>query len=720
MREHRPPLSGELTWYRGTILPFASLWQTLHRIGALNAPSLSEFCAAIGVTRGSIDLADVLINKGFWGPDKSRVMDLAKVGGALGEDTKHFRMSDLSHLADWVQEFFAPHIRWCPQCADKGYHSALMSLRSLARCPIHQCPLSDACVCGEQLQPNGKDALVHPGCCPHCQTAIFSLKQMRRPTLKAAEARLFEPVADWIEAASQRVVAPDFSAQWRSRMPADWWHRHAIKWSELLKMPVPAEMTPGDPVTNFELTRQWIAGRAPNQSLTIGGPFSADKLIKSSGPVPTVRELPEHNVRLLSLGPRVSRLSRTAVMSAMDRYIRRHVVGGQHRWRIRFAMQCDALFIHQQIAANPVALNAWIAMLWTMQIDRSMSLRATHDPSTYRGQYPYSYGSATTVRGVELNRARPIDDSIGSEDYGWISSHAMGTALLSLWSEVSRLARQMAKTGDVYWGAQIVDLEGLYHWVAVRGAGRRLQFANARPGDYGLHPLPRREKHVRQGQGIANAEGRLTALLRECAGTTLRFDEADGWSMRPASRPLDPTHSRPPKKHRLLGVAGRPEFYIFDGQEPGTVVVRLRHIAIETCAPTAAEAIGLLRRAVSIYVLERGTDAQALGPPTPRVEPEVAIQAERMREAQRAYELTVWRARGLFRRPFWDGAAYAARAVEEYRHLAGLPPPQWPAGFRVWGDWEPQLDRPAIALIASAAKKTHSGPDESATRRKRD
>lgn len=56
-------------------------------------------------------------------------------------------------------------LRYCPECMKSCYHSVLFQFSPLAKCPIHEVPLSDTCPrCGELIDPMEGPAWSCPGC----------------------------------------------------------------------------------------------------------------------------------------------------------------------------------------------------------------------------------------------------------------------------------------------------------------------------------------------------------------------------------------------------------------------------------------------------------------------------------------------------------------------------------------------------------------------------
>ena len=91
----------------------------------------------------------------------------------------------------WVHARLVPlpvHPRPAPVPAVRpGYHSALLSLRLLDRCPIHGAALLDRCPCGRHFSESlGAFGYRHAGSCVCGQMTFFTRETCRQPTLDPA------------------------------------------------------------------------------------------------------------------------------------------------------------------------------------------------------------------------------------------------------------------------------------------------------------------------------------------------------------------------------------------------------------------------------------------------------------------------------------------------------------------------------------------------------
>ena len=130
-----------LTWYPGTVLPYASLWHTLARATWLNDLRAGDISSRVEGQRPEESEQPIE----YWSDRGER--DARAVASALGEP-----QSALSQFAVIEQfpamvraVYMVQGLRWCPACVAGGFHTLLGSIQLVTRCPIHAVPLIDAC-----------------------------------------------------------------------------------------------------------------------------------------------------------------------------------------------------------------------------------------------------------------------------------------------------------------------------------------------------------------------------------------------------------------------------------------------------------------------------------------------------------------------------------------------------------------------------------------------
>ena len=157
--------------------------------------------------------------------------------------------------------------------------------------------------------------------------------------------------------------------------------------------------------------------------------------------------------------------------------------------------------------------------------------------------------------------------------------------------------------------------------------------------------MPRSSKAQRQATWSEAERRRASELRGACGGPCLTCSAHAGWEVFPSASPS----TVPAKRHRLLGVAGAPQFWVFAWA--GGFAARMCEIKVQAFGATAREAIDALRSAVQQH--SRQCPKVNAVPPLPSSEPEPLPP-----EVHAEYELRVSRelhAHGFWRRPWMFG-----------------------------------------------------------------
>lgn len=157
--------------------------------------------------------------------------------------------------------------------------------------------------------------------------------------------------------------------------------------------------------------------------------------------------------------------------------------------------------------------------------------------------------------------------------------------------------------------------------------------------------LPRSSKAQRQTTWSEAERRRASELRGACGGPCLTWSAHAGWEVLPSASPA----SASAKRHRLLGVAGAPRFWVFAWG--GGFAARMCEIRVQAFGATAREAIDALRSAVRQHSRLCSQVNAVL--PVPSSEPEPLPP-----EVHAEYELRVSRelhAHGFWRRPWMFG-----------------------------------------------------------------
>jgi hypothetical protein len=122
--------------------------------------------------------------------------DLTEMARVLRLDPEHLRHAFLLDRLTNSLRRSSDVLRWCPRCANAGFHSPVFQLDLLAACPAHGRTIRSRCPkCRAQipyrLQP---DVFAEPFCCPSCNADLAPA--LRDPKTRSLQMR--EPETAWI------------------------------------------------------------------------------------------------------------------------------------------------------------------------------------------------------------------------------------------------------------------------------------------------------------------------------------------------------------------------------------------------------------------------------------------------------------------------------------------------------------------------------------------
>ncbi len=554
--------TARLTWYPGTILPYASLWHTLRRVAALNRLHLIDLQRLTPVIWAKRSPAPELLH------NEGGAIDTQALERLLGETPQALAWSHMGHAAPWMRSLFTPGMRVCPACLAAGYHSALLSLRLLEACPIHGVPLRHRCHCGRGFNARftAHDCLC-AGCCPCGALAFFTPQTCRRPTLQACATAALEPVVRWLQqcAAVLTLRQPDASDQQGDDAT---WGRCAAQWCSALGIDYPpCFLQPPGPAAYMAVV--WHRPRAAMGSARTASP-------------------PQ---------PRTSAQTINLVYRAMARHLRRHVVGRSERWVARFRQSGNLLDIARLLAGQPRAVLSLAELLWARQVEENVEQR----------RWPYR-----TVAGpdpIRLRRERLVLDHasqaaaacarLDDGERQWLEYHAAALMLSTLWGQALSRAVMAARTGVADWSLNCCSLSQLCAGAVTIDADARLRFVGITASGTAMRLPPRLDKAQRRR---AATEEPLKRLLHACQGPCMTWTARDGWFVAPSRVPCHGAFRR----HRLLGIAAvRPHFWLFTAG--GDIVARHCTVAMQALGDTPGQAIEALRAGVRHHARLHGS-----------------------------------------------------------------------------------------------------------------
>jgi len=645
--------SARLTWHQGSVLPYSSLWHTVQRAMSLNAlrPKELAFCGRGADQAGVPRHVNLLFNETVDGQCGAPVeaLSMRSLAKALGESDAVFAWAHLGRLPRSVRSLISPSIRVCRVCMAAGYHSALHSLRLLQTCPIHGDELADRCNCGA---PFADDQVVldhmNAGYCRCGRMAFFTSQTCRRPTMRHDETAPMSMVATWLERLAG-VIRPspgDHQAQRaHDRILLD----SAGAWCAALNLGHPGSEIAPDP-----------------QSLRASSSVARLATIERADAV-----RPATHGRDRAAATRAKRSlywstnDATTIYRSLARHIRRHLARGAEAHAIDFMLNPDPLQMGARMRAQRPAMVAFADLLFTECMETYAGLR----------RWPYRDPRAGATSRVRDGLAQLSVD--GGHDWppalrkarsDWVRRQAAAAAITHAWRRAQMLAVHAAATGFADWSAATerylpagaissthidqpkpsgtafwFDAPPPYQvtWAAVV-SGEHLRFVSAPAMPRIDWTLPRSSKAQRQATWSEAERRRVSELHGACGGPCLTWSAHAGWEVLPSASPA----TAPAKRHRLLGVAGAPRFWVFAWA--GGFAARMCKIRVQAFGATAREAIDALRSAVRQHS-RRYLQVNAV-PPLPSSEPEPVPP-----EVHAEYELRVSRelqAYGFWRRPW--------------------------------------------------------------------
>ena len=565
-----------LTWYAGSVLPFASLWHTVMRVAALNAlrPRELPYTAAFDRTARPNVFApvDLLFNETkTCREDAISIPVLAKW---LGEPEEAFAWAHLGCLPPDLRFVLTPGPRLCAECIACGYHSALFSVRLLEKCPIHGSVLHSRCVCGRSL-----DALMTAGMLArtgHCvcgRVALMPAETCRRPTLAMIEAAALQPVVAWLQALSRvgvpRFPDPDLSSRIQSR-----WLDHVRDWCDVHELGYPTCFM--DHPKRADLRIVATTGAVARSSPAAG---------RRRARQPTAAERQwSDEFKYWHDTPAI------CAYRGMLRHLRRHVTRRADRFARGFLQHPDPLQMATTMRDFPAAKAAFAELVWCLRLESNVLWR----------RWPYRRivrrPDGDRFCDIAVAQASPSLDRLGrvvQPESDWSAYQASRAMLLAQWREAQRLANQAVRDGVADWRQTPAEDEFRWSTVAVDGHIRFVCMEGQGLEDWTL-PLPNKAR--RRHEHDAQLLRRLLGIKDSCSGVCLTRDEGGEWQVVDA---LPPLHARV-DRHRLLGMGReRPRFWLYEAV--GGFVARACDVKVQALASSPGDAIEGLRQAMSRY-----------------------------------------------------------------------------------------------------------------------
>lgn len=499
------------------MLAYASLWHTAHRYAYLNRSGRRDLASDFA-WRIFRDDFNIFSNA----PTRLRGWRIRpdRFAHILGESRNAFRLCDLNSIKPWSGSgIFGSCLRVCWACAERGYHTVLMSLNLIERCPVHGEQLRAVCFCGKPFDPLSRALAESPGQCGECGVHFLFQNSMRRPAMVSDEIGKWRELGKWVEITCQWVEAPALpeGTQLRREILC----LEAQRWSNVLATRVPRAVT---------LSCGRLASEFVERVATCGLRM----------PLPQTQE--QRWQRRASGGG--------AVYSALSRHLRRHAFSGRFSGIARrFHDLPDADDVLHLLQRDDQARDAWTAILWTMHVE-------ARDGPRDRPRLDERY-----LEGLRARVATPDERSWTRPFARWIEMHAAEISLLTLWRALTGLVEEMIKTADVRWGRCLVDIAAQRHWVATATAESRRR-AQGEPSSamtfIGMLPDGDRPWF------LSERRTKSERIKEWCLVQAQRWTQLQSFASGEGSRPesVQPGRQGGIKRHRLLGVSGTVWFFL--------------------------------------------------------------------------------------------------------------------------------------------------------------
>lgn len=555
-----------LTWYPGTILPYASLWHTLLRATWLNDLRSGDI-RQLYMSRESTC-------------DERAVREAKVLASALGEPMRALsKFAVLEQFpAGLCRTCMVMQLRWCPACIAAGFHTLLGNIRLVSRCPIHALPLVEECPkCREQFKIRFDGLTVRQWRCRCGYTQFLAPREARYPSIPALETRAWTPVAQWVKHIGSVLHSPSFERllppHIQLALTARWCHDNAIDYPDCFDDESVLWRDPDE-------AKYWSIYRASSGCL--------------QDVRPPMRQNAEHPW---------SESDQATVYKSMGRHLRRHGLANPDRL-IRILMRTfDPAVFAITMAKRPKARVAFTEMLWARQLEpRAITRRWPNRPN----EHEFDFGTPS-IRKTRIE----LHDSVGNTfNFGaphisdparrWISQHATALEARQAWARAIRQTDRSIAEGWADWSIQDESIGSTFFsdcvvWFS-RPRGKRTQFVgyvrNADTARF-MVGLPTKQQR-REVWDMARREGKKWAndlAKQSCLDWSLR----EGWRVETGARPTDDDV----RQVALLRTGQPTDCWIFKSQN--LFVARVVNGLIQAKGHTARDALCGLRRAVMQY-----------------------------------------------------------------------------------------------------------------------
>lgn len=123
-------------------------------------------------------LSPRLLLRPIFGRLEHREADMGEIAKAMGispADLRRLSGCDIGGVIGYPPKLLHPSLRYCTKCLAMGYHSIVFQHIAIARCPLHDAPLVDACPeCAKPIEPTFGSVLMNAYECSACKAPLSS------------------------------------------------------------------------------------------------------------------------------------------------------------------------------------------------------------------------------------------------------------------------------------------------------------------------------------------------------------------------------------------------------------------------------------------------------------------------------------------------------------------------------------------------------------------
>lgn len=181
-------------WRNDWITGFDSAYGLFSKFARLNAMNAREL-AELFINRDS-DRRTSILRSPSVDLRSGELFDLLEIARLLRLDVDHIHHAFLLDRLNNSGRKSSKVLRWCPCCANNGFHSTVFQFELLSVCPAHGLPIHSRCVkCKAQIPYRLQMTVFNePFCCPTCATDFAPA--LRNPKTRSLKLRQSETV--WI------------------------------------------------------------------------------------------------------------------------------------------------------------------------------------------------------------------------------------------------------------------------------------------------------------------------------------------------------------------------------------------------------------------------------------------------------------------------------------------------------------------------------------------